>query len=105
MPVAQSKTPAFPPWTFTEGAGWTLTLGELHLHVWQAPETTKARYQDPAAFPWSIRLKGFLVAADWTAGEGTSSPAHSMESAENTARAFAEAILADLPSSRPREHE
>lgn len=99
--MADDVTPPLPGWAYTDGVGYTRDLGPLHLHVWQAPPGAQARYQNPAAFPFSIRLRGFLVTSDWTESEGTSTPIHAMESAERAARTFAEAILADLPALRP----
>lgn len=91
MPVAQLPIPESPRpgWVFTEGVGYTRTVGPLHLHAWEQHETADRR------FSWSIRVSGFLLGSQW----GKYAPkdaAVAMEHAEMLARALAESILDGL---------
>lgn len=87
--MADDTTPPLPGWEYTDGIGYTRQLGPLHLHTWKMPA------QD--AFPWSVRLKGFLVTSCWKECEDTATAIHAMEAAERAARAHAESILRELP--------
>lgn len=95
MPVAQPKTPTFPPWKFQEGAGWTRAFGPILLHVWEAKFPTQRR---PAKFPWVARLaNGYQLATNINDCPETETAIGSMEGAERFCIEWAESILAARP--------